>query len=216
MADLVDDGFDTTELPDRWKVALAFTDHMLVTPGPMPSPLAEQVRSEFDPAELTELALGLGLFHGFSKMLIALGLEPDAMDTTVLPTPAPTSEVVAEAGPDRRASVLEPNPDLHARWLVMADALRSLDGVPAACLDLIDARVGTLVGASWGAAVSPADELEELVVGLTEAFLLDVRAIDADHISALRDRCGDTGVVQTVMALAVADGIARTAVTAGR
>jgi alkylhydroperoxidase family enzyme len=45
------------------------------------------LRGTFDEAELVELGIGLALFHGFSKMLIALGLEPEHMDTTVLPTP---------------------------------------------------------------------------------------------------------------------------------
>ena len=38
-------------------------------------------------AEIAELALGVGLFMGMSKVLITLGLEPESMETTVLPTP---------------------------------------------------------------------------------------------------------------------------------
>lgn len=45
------------------------------------------IRSEFSEAEIAELGIGLALFHGFSKMLISLGLEPEQMSTTVLPTP---------------------------------------------------------------------------------------------------------------------------------
>lgn len=41
----------------------------------------------FDAGERTEVGIGLALFHGFSKALIALGCEPDEMDTTVLATP---------------------------------------------------------------------------------------------------------------------------------
>ena len=44
-------------------------------------------KQEFSEPELVELGIGLALFHGFSKMLIALGLEPENMDTTILPTP---------------------------------------------------------------------------------------------------------------------------------
>ena len=59
-----------------------------------------------DPVHL--LALGLGLFHGFSKMLIALGLEPDEMDDTVLPTPAPLGNGADVGGgsQDRRPNFL--------------------------------------------------------------------------------------------------------------
>ncbi|MEL6893587.1 MAG: hypothetical protein AAFP84_18490 [Actinomycetota bacterium] len=49
------------------------------------------VRAEFDAhftaGEQTELGVGLALFHGFSKVLIALGCEPDEMVVTELPTP---------------------------------------------------------------------------------------------------------------------------------
>lgn len=31
--------------------------------------------------------MGVGLFLGMSKVLICLGLEPEQMETTVLPTP---------------------------------------------------------------------------------------------------------------------------------
>ena len=43
--------------------------------------------SNYSDAEIAELALGVGLFLGMSKVLITLGLEPEGMDTTVLPTP---------------------------------------------------------------------------------------------------------------------------------
>ena len=41
----------------------------------------------FDEAQIVELALGISLFHGFSKIMISLGLEPAEMETTVRPTP---------------------------------------------------------------------------------------------------------------------------------
>jgi hypothetical protein len=43
--------------------------------------------AEFDPVQQTELGVGLALFHGLSKVLIALGCEPEEMATTELPTP---------------------------------------------------------------------------------------------------------------------------------
>jgi hypothetical protein len=42
-------------------------------------------RQHFTAPEIVELALGL--FHALSKLLISLGLEPENMPTTVLPTP---------------------------------------------------------------------------------------------------------------------------------
>ena len=51
-----------------------------------PAPLAA-MRDEFSPAEIAELGIGLALFHGFSKMLIISGCEPEEMATTVLSVP---------------------------------------------------------------------------------------------------------------------------------
>jgi alkylhydroperoxidase family enzyme len=42
----------------------------------------------FEPAEIVELSLAIALFLRMSKVLISLGMEPDAMTTTLLPTPA--------------------------------------------------------------------------------------------------------------------------------
>lgn len=87
MAAEVDDGWQDSHLPHRHKTALLLADAFLAAGGP-PSPQAQaELLAEFTEPELVELGIGLALFHGFSKMLIALGLEPEQMDTTVLPTP---------------------------------------------------------------------------------------------------------------------------------
>lgn len=213
MADEVSDDFAASALPARSKTSLEFTDHMLLRPGPLPSPLRSEVDAAFDPGELVELGLGLGLFHGFSKMLIALGLEPDQMDTTVLPTPAPLGLEAVGGGTDPRAEVLAPRPDLRARWEHMAAQLDSLNALPASAVAAIDKRAAALLGAPWGAAVEADDDLHRLIVELTELFLIDVRSIDRSRIDALAAAVGDAGVVQAVMAMAVSDGIARTTVT---
>jgi hypothetical protein len=53
----------------------------------MPPDVRRRVDDEFTPDEQVELGIGLALFHGFAKVLIALGCEPEEMATTVLPTP---------------------------------------------------------------------------------------------------------------------------------
>ena len=57
----------------------------------MPAPLTptqkDTLKSHYSEAEIVELSLGVGLFLGMSKVLIALGLEPDDMPVTVLPAP---------------------------------------------------------------------------------------------------------------------------------
>jgi len=49
--------------------------------------LQTQLKAHFSDAQLVELTLGVGLFLGMSKVLISLGLEPEDMPVTVMPTP---------------------------------------------------------------------------------------------------------------------------------
>lgn len=54
---------------------------------PVTEPEAVQLRAEFSDDEIDDLRLSMALFHGVSKVLIALGCEPEQMGTTVLATP---------------------------------------------------------------------------------------------------------------------------------
>ena len=67
--------------------ALRLTDDLIGTPGQLSPASIDELRRHYSDAEIVELALGVGLFLGMSKVLITLGLEPEAMDTTLLPTP---------------------------------------------------------------------------------------------------------------------------------
>ena len=87
LAAQVEDGWAASTLPERHKKALVLADAFLGASGPPPEQDQVRLRAEFSEPELVELGIGLALFHGFSKMLIALGLEPEHMDTTILPTP---------------------------------------------------------------------------------------------------------------------------------
>ncbi|MEQ8859099.1 MAG: hypothetical protein RIC56_10650 [Pseudomonadales bacterium] len=80
------DGYEQ-KLGPRQAAALKLTDAIISpAPGLDEAALAE-LRARFDDAEIAEMALGVGLFHGMSKVLICLGLEPQEMDLTILKTP---------------------------------------------------------------------------------------------------------------------------------
>ena len=83
----IDDGWAGSELSDRQKAALGFADTYLDADGPIAGDARRAFEREFDDDQRTELGVGLALFHGFSKVLIALGCEPEEMATTELPTP---------------------------------------------------------------------------------------------------------------------------------
>lgn len=85
--DKIDDGFIETDLPERSKLAIAFADALLGAQGAPDSDVIERMNAEFTPDQIAELGIGLALFHGFSKLLIVTGCEPEEMETTVLSAP---------------------------------------------------------------------------------------------------------------------------------
>ena len=87
QASLVEDGYDASALTERHKVVLRYTDVFLNDPGRLDPALGDELRTYLTDDQVVELTTALALFHGFSKMLITLGLEPDQMDTIVVPTP---------------------------------------------------------------------------------------------------------------------------------
>jgi hypothetical protein len=85
--ELIDDDYASSRLAERQKLAITFADAFLSAQGPPSADVQTRIEEEFNPAELAELGIGLALFHGFSKMLIISGCEPEEMDTTVLAAP---------------------------------------------------------------------------------------------------------------------------------
>jgi len=87
QVDHIDDHYERSPLSERDKVTLRFTDALLCVPTGVGPDLSDQLQRHFSDPEIVELALAVGLFHALSKLLIALGLEPDNMPITVVPTP---------------------------------------------------------------------------------------------------------------------------------
>ena len=80
------DGYEEA-LPPAEAVALALTDALIGVPRPPEAAVRQALKAHYSAAEIAELTLGVGLFLGMSKVLINLGLEPEDMPVTVLPTP---------------------------------------------------------------------------------------------------------------------------------
>jgi alkylhydroperoxidase family enzyme len=88
LVDLVSDGYASTALPDAHKAVIALTDAFLSDPrGGADQGTRNTLLAHYGSAGTVELAAGLALFMGFSKIAVALGAFPDDFPTTVIPTP---------------------------------------------------------------------------------------------------------------------------------
>jgi AhpD family alkylhydroperoxidase len=84
--DQIDDGYEASTLSARDKTVIGYVDTMLHDPHGVTAGQRAELERELDDGELVELTLGIGLFHGFSKIAVALGPPPE-MPVMVVPTP---------------------------------------------------------------------------------------------------------------------------------
>ncbi len=93
--DITDDYEKSDRLTDAEKAALKFTDALIHDPARMDGKAQEALKAHFTPEQIAELGMAVTLFLALAKSLITLGLEPEQMERTVLPTPAaPALEAV--------------------------------------------------------------------------------------------------------------------------
>lgn len=74
-------------MPPAETAALQLTDAIIGHPQSLSEETRRALKANFSDAEIVEMALGVGMFMGMSKVLINLGLEPEDMPVTVMPTP---------------------------------------------------------------------------------------------------------------------------------
>ncbi|MFN4239205.1 MAG: carboxymuconolactone decarboxylase family protein [Erythrobacter cryptus] len=85
----ITDGYETSaRLSAAEKAALTFTDALIHDPDLLDGDARAALAAHFTPAQIAELGLGVSLFLALAKALITMGLEPEQMARTVLPTPA--------------------------------------------------------------------------------------------------------------------------------
>ncbi|MDC2963351.1 hypothetical protein OA067_00430 [Gammaproteobacteria bacterium] len=79
-------------MDDKSTAALMLTDQIISIPGTLTRKNDAIIKRNLSEKERAEISLGVGLFMGMSKVLIALGLEPEEMETTVVKTPGSDKE----------------------------------------------------------------------------------------------------------------------------
>ena len=74
-------------LPEAETAILQLTDAIIGRPQSLSEATKQLLKAHYSDAQIVELTLGVGLFLGMSKVLINLGLEPQDMPVTLMPTP---------------------------------------------------------------------------------------------------------------------------------
>jgi alkylhydroperoxidase family enzyme len=85
--DTIADGYEESVLSDAEIAALKLTDALIGPPRTLTDGEKRALRAHFDDAQVVEISVGVALFFALSKTLIGLGLEPESMPVSVLPTP---------------------------------------------------------------------------------------------------------------------------------
>ena len=79
-------------MDNKTTAALVLTDQIISAPGTLMKKNDAIIKRSLSKKERDVISLGAGLFMGMSKVLIALGLEPEEMETTVVKTPGSDKE----------------------------------------------------------------------------------------------------------------------------
>jgi alkylhydroperoxidase family enzyme len=89
VVDDITDGYQASaKLTDTEKAVLVFTDALIHDPKLLTGDARAALQKHLTCAQIAELGLGVTLFLALAKVLITMGLEPEVMDRTVVPTPA--------------------------------------------------------------------------------------------------------------------------------
>lgn len=86
LVELIDDDYDTSALPERWKLAARWADVLINDPAGAPPELRSALLAEFGPDGVVELTATVTAAIAFSKAAVAFGAPPD-MPVMEVPTP---------------------------------------------------------------------------------------------------------------------------------
>ena len=190
---------------------MQLTDCLIQSPEKSIKHIDADLRKLFHVSEITEIALGVALFHGFSKMLIALGREPDEMETTIIPTPTPSLDRLDKvfAADNPMHIVLSPSQNLRDRWLDLEEALWETQSYPIAELLAIRSRLSELLPIPTNFLNYYSSNTTSSSLKIADQFFYDVRSISAEQRSEISRNFGDEGLVVLMISLALYDGAFR-------
>jgi len=83
----IDDGYLKSDLTDREKLIIAFTDQFLNDPRAFSAALKETLAQHFSALEMAQLAMAVAYFNGFSRCAVSLGGMPESLPVTDVSVP---------------------------------------------------------------------------------------------------------------------------------
>jgi alkylhydroperoxidase family enzyme len=92
LVELIEDGFEKTDLPARYKLAVRYTDVLITDPSSLTDDLKAELAAEFTPEQIAELTATVTIASAFSKAAVAWG-PPPSIPVTSVPTPLPSASV---------------------------------------------------------------------------------------------------------------------------
>lgn len=212
--EVTDDYAASTKLSDAQKAALRFTNALIHDPEFLDVSASTALTHHFTQAQIAELTIAVTLFLALAKVLITLGLEPESLDVTVIPTPAPTAAAMASGVASLGDSLdlaLAARPELLAGFQAFYGGLWEQDALAPALLDDLRRRIEAQhTGAATVDAIPPE------LTAYADLIPFAHHAITDDQAAAVRATLGDPGYVAFSIAVALFDALYRAREVLGR
>ncbi|MEZ5502318.1 MAG: hypothetical protein R3E50_06545 [Halioglobus sp.] len=84
---MIEDDFRDSDLSEREKLILAFTDQFLTDPAGLSDVLRDQLTATFSAPELVHLSMVVAHFSGFSRCAVSLGGMPEELPVMEISLP---------------------------------------------------------------------------------------------------------------------------------
>ena len=213
--EITDDYAESPRLSAPEKAALRFTDALIFDPALFDGDARAQLERHFTPPQIAELTLAVMLFLALAKVLITLGLEPDSLDRTIIPTPTAASR--SDETALRKANLGEPlesvlaeRPALLAGFAGFVGALHEDHLLEPALYARLHDHLGAAHKEGPGPAVLEHDSQDmRTLLGYADKIPFAHHAIGDEEAADVRTILGDAGYVAFSVAAALFDAIGR-------
>lgn len=92
LVELIEDGYEESDLPPKLKLAVRYTDVLITDPSALTDELRAELAEVFTPEQIVELTATVTIASAFSKAAVAWG-PPPSIPITSVPTPVPDASV---------------------------------------------------------------------------------------------------------------------------